>query len=79
MSTEETEVVELSDCCRAEVVLAVRYRSTSDSPAERDYLCRSCGSWCETISLVRSVWDGTLTDPETGESGLEQTPVHDEV
>ena len=79
MPTEETEVVELSDCCRAEMVLATRYGATSDSPAERDYVCRRCGSWCDPVKFERSVWDGTLTDRETGERGLAEGEVRDDI
>lgn len=69
----------MSDCCRAEMVLATRYRATNDSPEERDFVCRRCGSWCEPVKFVRSAEDGTLADPKTGETGLAEGEVRDDV
>jgi hypothetical protein len=68
--------IKLSDCCRGELILAVRYKATSSSPEERDYICRECGSWCDPVLFLQDEEDGTLTDSETLESGLEPAPSH---
>jgi hypothetical protein len=64
MPSEEFELVELSDCCKAEMQSQVRYPATPTCPAEHDVRCLKCGGWCNPVSFQRSLWDGTLTEKE---------------
>jgi hypothetical protein len=71
----ETETVELSACCRAKVGSQVVRSVTWQDEDDIADVCTACGLVnCDVVDFIRNLDDGTLTDPETGETGLEETP-----
>jgi hypothetical protein len=67
----------LSACCRAEIAQGLVRPETRLEPAEYDDFCTACGHPTDVGLFLVSPIDGTMTDTDTGEAGLVETPGRD--